>query len=290
VDKLGYTRNRSAAALASGKSGLIAIVIEDDLSVFTDPFWATVSSGVSRVLMENDLQTLLLVAESKNMNGPVARYLDSGEIDGAIFFQLHRDTLVKNLAKHGLPVVIAGAPHKDGGYIYVDTDNRGGGYQATQHLFKSGCKRVATITGDVEATAGRRRLDGFLDACSDADYRAPKTYIVAGDYSFESGKAAMKKLLNLKSQPDGVFIANDLMAAGALAAIDEAGLYCPKDIKIVGFDDSILAQTARPALTSVKQDIVGLGETAANLIIRLLQGEKASPIILPTELVKRASA
>lgn len=289
VEKMGYSRNRAAAALASGKTGLIAIVIEDDLGVFEDPFWATVSSGVSKVLMAHELQTLLMVTQANKVEGPVARYLDSGEVDGAIFFQLHRDTLVKSLSKHGLPVVVVGAPHKDSGLVYVDVDQRGGGHIATNQLFESGCKQLATITGDIGTTAGRRRLDGFLDACSEADYRAPKQFIQNGDFSFEGGRAAMAKLLALKTRPDGVFCANDLMAAGAIAAIEEAGLACPDHIRIVGFDDSVIAQTVRPPLTSVRQDITGLGETAASLMIKLLQGIKVTPVVLPTELIIRSS-
>jgi DNA-binding LacI/PurR family transcriptional regulator len=290
VDKLGYRRNRSAAALASGKSRLIAIVIEDDLSVFSDPFWSSVSSGVSKVLMENELQTLLLVAPSNEVDGPAAHYLEGGEVDGAIFFQMHKDALVKKLAKQGLPVVIAGSPHKDAGLAYVDTDNYGGGKLATQHLFSIGCKRIAVITGDLGATAGRLRLDGFLSACKLNKYEPMKQHITNGDYSFESGRNQMTKLLAMKSRPDGVFVANDLMAVGAIKAIRDAGFGCPEDIKIVGFDDSVLAQTSRPELTTVRQDIVKLGETVANLMINVINGEKPQPIILPTELVVRESA
>ena len=239
--------------------------------------------------MANELQTLLMVTQANKVDGAIARYLDSGEVDGAIFFQLHRDTLVKNLSKHGLPVVVVGAPHKDSGLVYVDVDQRGGGHIATNQLFESGCQRIAMITGDVGTTAGRRRLDGFLDACSEAGYRAPKQYILNGDFSFESGKSLMEKLLALKNPPDGVFCANDLMAAGALAALEEAGVSCPDEVGIVGFDDSVIAQTVRPPLTSVRQDITGLGETAASLMIKLLQGTKVTPVVLPTELVIRSS-
>ena len=101
VTKLGYKKNRAASALASGRTGLIAIVIDDDLTLFTDPFWATVSSGISRVLMQNDLQTLLMVTSVSSVEGPVAHYLQGGEVDGAIFFQVHNDVLVRRLQKQG---------------------------------------------------------------------------------------------------------------------------------------------------------------------------------------------
>lgn len=290
VEKLGYRRNRAAASLASGRSGLIAIVIESDLGVFTDPFWGTVSSGISQVLLDEGLQTLLLVSQANQAHGPVAHYLEGGEVDGAIFFQLHRDAIVKSLIKQGLPVVITGAPHESGDFVYVDSDQRGGARTATEHLIERGCKKLATITGDTEATAGRQRLDGFTDAVTQAGLSVSRQQIVKGDYSFLSGKNAMTRLLAQKQRPDGVFVANDLMAAGALAAIDEAGFNCPDDIKIVGFDDSVVAQTTRPGLTSIRQDILGLGTTAARLIIALLNGATPKSVVLPTELVVRNSA
>jgi DNA-binding LacI/PurR family transcriptional regulator len=290
VEKLGYKRHRAAAALASGRSNLIAIVIDDDLSVFSDPFWATISSGVSRVLMQNELQTLLLVASVDSVDGPVAHYLQGGEVDGAIFFQLHKETLVKRLAKQGMPVVISGTPHGSSDFVYVDSDNFGGALQATKHLMAQGCTKVATITGDTVATAGNQRLEGFLQAYRERGTVANKNLIAHGDYSFESGKEQMRQLLSRNLGVDGVFAANDLMAIGAIAAIEEAGLSVPDHIKVVGFDDSIMAQTSRPSITSVRQDIVRLGETLGELMIRKLNGEDIEPVILPTELVIRESA
>lgn len=290
VESLGYKKNRAASALASGRSGLIAVVIDDDLSVFTDPFWASVSSGVSRVLMQNQLQTLLLVSPLDNVDGPVAHYLAGGEVDGAIFFQLHKDALVKHLSKLGIPVVLMGTPHGNNDFTYVDCDNFGGAVQATNHLFAMGRKNVATITGDIVATAGRQRLDGFLQAYREHGRVAGKKLIGHGDYSLESGKAVMAELLAQDDRIDGVFAANDLMAVGAIAAIEEAGKRVPEDIAVVGFDDSLIAQTSRPALSSVQQDIVKLGEVVAELMIQKLAGTEVDSVILSTTLIVRESS
>ena len=290
VQKLGYKKHRAASALASGKSGLIAIVIDDDLSVFADPFWASVSSGVSKVLMDNEHQALLLVASVDSVDGPVAHYLQGGEVDGAIFFQLHKDALVRRLTKQGMPVVIAGTPHSSTEFTYVDCDNFGGGLQATKHLFGMGRKNVVTITGDTLATAGRQRLEGFMQAYRENGKVAAKKLVGHGDWSLESGKAQMRALLASNEDIDGVFAANDLMAVGAIAVIEEAGLRVPEDIAVIGFDDSVIAQSSRPGLTSVRQDIVRLGEVVAELMIKKLAGEDVDSVILPTELVLRESA
>ena len=290
VERMGYKRHRAASALASGRTGMIAIVIDDDLSVLSDPFYATVASGISRVLMRNDLQPLLLVAEMNSVDGPVAHYLQSGEVDGAIFFQLHENTLVKKLAKIGLPFVIVGTPHSNNDFVYVDCDNFGGGLQAARHFFETGRKTIGKITGDIVATAGKQRLDGFQQAYREHGKVANRKLIAEGDYSLESGRRAMHKLLDENPELDAVFAANDLMAAGAIAAAEERGKRVPEDIAIIGFDDSVVATTSRPPLSSIKQDVVNLGETAADLLLAKLKGETPDPVILPVELVTRESA
>jgi DNA-binding LacI/PurR family transcriptional regulator len=290
VEKLGYKKNRVASALASGRTNLIAVVIDDDLSILQDPFWGTVTSGVSRVLMENGLQTVLMVSPVGSNEGGVAHYLKSGEVDGAIFFVLHSDALVNILKRQGLPLVITGTPHSSPDIPFVDADNFGGAYAATKHLISQGCKKVAIITGDIGTTAAKQRLDGFLQVYREAGKVPAKGLICEGDYSFESGKEHAKKLLAAHPDLDAIFASNDLMAMGAITYLQDAGKRVPEDIKVVGFDDSLIAQTARPALTTIKQDVVALGEAAGNLMIAQLNGQEVEPVILPTELVIRASA
>lgn len=290
VEQLGYRKNRAATALASGRTGLIAVVIDDDLSIFDDPFWGTVTSGISRILMENHLQTVLMVTAVNNVDGPVAHYLESREVDGAIFFQLHKDAMVRKLAKAGLPIVITGSPHTDTDLIFVDTDNFGGGHTATKHLLGRGCKKVAIITGDIETTAGHQRLDGYNQVYRELGRVPSKTLVRHGDYSYESGQVQMKHLLEENPDVDGVFACNDLMALGAIAAIEESGRVVPDDVAVVGFDDSIMARTSRPQLSTVRQDIAALGEAAALLMIAQLNGESVESRIMPVELVLRESA
>ena len=290
VDKLGYRKNRVASALASGRSGLIAVVIDDDVSVFSDPFWGTVTSGVSRVLSENGLHTVLMVSPVGSVDGGVANYLKSGEVDGAIFFVLHSDALVNNLKKTGLPMVIAGTPHSSLDIPFVDTDNFGGAYAATKHLINQGCKKIACITGDIGTTAAKQRLDGYLQAFRETGGVPAKGLICEGDYSLQSGMDHALKLLEAHPDVDGIFACNDLMAAGAVTVLQDLGRMVPEHVRVVGFDDAVIAQTTRPALTTIRQDVVALGEAAGSLMIAQLNGEDVKPIITPTELIIRASS
>jgi len=290
VEELGYKKNRVASALASGRTGLIAVVIDDELSVFSDPFWGTVTSGVSRVLQENGLHTVLMVAPVGTLDGGVAHYLKSGEVDGAIFFVLHSDTLVNHLKNQGLPLVITGTPHSNADIPFVDTDNFGGAYAATKHLMSQGCKKVGIITGDIGTTAAKQRLDGYMQAHRESGSLPPKSLVCEGDYSFESGKKHAQALLKNHPDIDGIFASNDLMAMGAITVLEAAGRPCPSQVRVVGFDDALIAQTSRPALTTIRQDVVALGEAAGSLMIAQLNGQEFEPIILPTELVIRESA
>lgn len=290
VESLGYKKNRAAAALASGRTGLIAVVIDDDLSVFQDPFWGTITNGISRVLMENEMQTLLLVAPLDKLDSPVAQYLQRGEVDGAIFLQLQKDSLIKKLAKQNLPLVVNGTPHSSNPFAYVDADNAGGAYAAVEHFVKTGRKSIAVITGDLTNTAAEHRLDGYLAAVNFFKLQESKSLIAKGDWTRESGFNLANKLMEKNPDLDAIFCSNDIMALGAIAAIQEAGKSVPEDIAVIGFDDSFLAQNSHPGLTSVRQDIVGLGMEAAKMILAILRGEEVHSEILSCELVLRETA
>ena len=290
VEKLGYKKNRAAAALASGRTGLIAVVIDDDLSVFQDPFWGAVTNGISRVLMENEMQTLLLVAPLDKLDSPVAHYLQRGEVDGAIFLQLQKDTLIKRLAKQNLPLVVTGTPHTSNPFAYVDSDNAGGAYAAVEHLINSGRKCIAKITGELANTAAEQRLDGYLAAIKHFKAKESKALIANGDWTRDSGYEQAKALLKKHADLDAIFCSNDAMALGAVSAIIESGKSVPGDVAVIGFDDSFLAQNSHPGLTSVRQDIAGLGAEAAKLILARIRGEDVQSEILPCELVIRETA
>ena len=290
VEKLGYKKHRAAAALASGRTGLIAVVIDDDLSVFQDPFWGAITNGISRVLMENEMQTLLLVAPLDDLDSPVANYLQRGEVDGAIFLQLNKDTLIKRLAKQNLPLVVNGTPHTRNPFAYVDSDNAGGAYAAVRHLVETGRKNIACITGVLSNTAAEQRLDGYLAACKEFNLSVTKSHVAEGDWSREAGFNHAKKLIAKHKNLEAIFCSNDLMALGAITALQESGKSVPGDVAVIGFDDSYLAQNSHPGLTSVRQDIAGLGMEAAKMILASLRGEEVHSEILPCELIIRETA
>ncbi len=136
------------------------------------------------------------------------------------------------------------------------------------------------------------RLSGYRDALAEADLGPDPSLQANADFTQDGGAAAMEQLLAARPDIDAVFVASDLMAAGAIAVLAAAGRRVPEDVAVVGYDDSPVATTVRPQLTSVRQPIEEMGHETARLLIDLIEGSDPVPrrVILATELIRRASS
>jgi DNA-binding LacI/PurR family transcriptional regulator len=153
------------------------------------------------------------------------------------------------------------------------------------YLRSTGRRRIATITGPLDTPGGVERLAGYRDAIGEPD----PTLVVHGDYTRASGEAAMWQLLERAPDLDAVFVASDLMAAGALVALQQEGKRVPEDVAVGGFDDSHVATTTRPNLTTIRQPYPRISAEMVRLLLGLIEGESPAAVIVPTELVVRDS-
>ncbi|QEV21375.1 LacI family DNA-binding transcriptional regulator [Streptomyces alboniger] len=299
VDELGYVPNRAARSLVTRRHDAVAVVIaEPETRVFADPFFALQLRGISKELTEHDIQLVLLLTEGREDHERVGRYLAGGHVDGALAFSLHLDDPLPGIIRRaGVPTVFGGRPGwpepgpGEPGVSYVDCDNRGGAREAVRHLVGLGRSRVAHITGPLDQTSAVDRLDGFRDVLVDVDPRL----IAEGDFTPAGGERAMRELLDRVPELDAVFTANDLSASGALRVLRERGKRVPDDVAVVGFDDMLpVAEQTEPPLTTVRQDIEGMGRLMARMLLRGKGGEdlgtEPAGVVLPTALVRRASA
>jgi DNA-binding LacI/PurR family transcriptional regulator len=188
--------------------------------------------------------------------------------------------------------VVLGRPPRGVDIDFVDADNRDGGRRATAHLIATGRERVATITGPRDMGAGIDRLAGYRDALADAGVDVDESLIATGDFTHPGGEAAMERLLRDRPDIDAVFCASDLMAAGALGVLQAAGRRVPEDVAVVGYDDSPIATTTRPALSSVRQPVEEMGREMVHLLTGNLERNVRVPrhVVLATELIARASS
>ncbi|KTS55920.1 MAG: transcriptional regulator [Microbacterium sp.] len=290
IDELQYVPNRAARSLASRQTRAIALVIPEDTDrFFGDPFFGSIVAGISQVIGESDYVMNMLIA-SDDASAKALGYLRSGSVDGAIVASHHTsDTFIDRLADT-VPVVYGGRPARVRPTDhYVDVDNVQGGRDATQYLLDRGHRRIATVAGPADMPAGIDRLQGFRDALAAAGLEP--FAVEDGGFTETEGADAMRRILASGDVPDAVFVASDLMARGAYTALRERGLEPGRDVAVIGFDDSSVATSLLPALTTIRQPSHDQGRQMARMLLDLLAGRApASTAILPTEIIERGSA
>ena len=289
--QLGYVRNRAARAMRTRQTGSIALVVgEENVKVFTDPFFARILLGVSKELASADLQLVLVTLHAPRDYHTVSRYLRSGHVDGAFFVSMHSRPDF-DLGSLGIPVVLCGRPVAGGDSVsYVDADNVEGARKAVSYLLGSGRKAVATIAGPPDMSPGIDRLLGYRKAMTAVGVNDPGM-IAYGDFSHRAGEHALCRLVDHRPGLDAVFVASDLMAAGALRALRRLGRRVPDDVAVLGFDDLPLSQYTDPRLSTVRQPV---GAMAARMVSEMLAqvanpGRGPTHAVLDTELVLRDS-
>ncbi len=293
VAQLGYSPNRAARSLVTRRTDSIALVVpEPDERLLTDPFLTGTVRGVSAALAATDLQLVLLLSRPGGRGSQITRYLRSGHVDGAIIASHHRDDELDNeLTTSRMPTVFVGRPfHASSELRYVDVNNVEGGRLATERLINAGRRRIATIAGPQDMTAGLDRLTGWQAALADAGL--PDDAVEYGDFAQAGGAAAMERLLAKHPDLDAVFAGSDLMAQGALQVLAQRGRTVPGDVAVVGFDDLGVAALTSPPLTTVQNPVVAMVREATDLLLHLLAGSAppATPRIFDPVLIERASA
>lgn len=291
IEDLGYVPNRAARALVTRRTDTVALVVsESELRVFDEPYFAGTIRGIGSALAETGLQLILAMAQSPEEHERLEHYLTGQHVDGVLLLSLHgADPLPGRLEAMGVPTVLGGRPVGLDPYSYVDMDNRGGARQAVKYLLSQGRKRIATIAGPQDMGVGVDRLAGYRDALLASQAVELVAY---GDFSEESGAAAMRALLAGHPELDAVFAASDLMAVGAMRELRAAGRAVPGDVAVVGFEDSKAAMHTDPPLTTVHQPTEAMGRQMAHLLVARINGEELHQpvVILDTHLVRRDSA
>ena len=294
IAELGYVPNRAARSLVTGRTGSIAVVIAEPTGrLFSEPFFPRLLRGVSGALSARDLQLVLLMPGSAEEAQRTGAYVMAGHVDGVVMVSLHsEDPLPSLLADSAVPLVLVGRPPSGVTASFVDVDNRQGARSAVEHLLAGGRRVIATIAGPADMPVGTDRVAGYREALTEAGLPVDPHLVFHGDFTQASGTDGIRRLLAVRPDIDGVFAASDLMAAGALAGLLAAGRQVPTDVAVVGYDDSLVATSTNPQLTSIHQPIEEMGVEAARLLIDAIDtsGRPKRRVILATELVKRASS
>ena len=304
VESTGYVPNQAARSLVTGRTNSVALVVSEGEDrdggsaaadpfvgrVFTDPYFGRMVSGLLSVLRPQGTNLVLMFIETDEMRRQLLDYLRRGHVDGVLLISSHaQDPLPLMLTESGLPAVMSERPSAPLGISYVDCAQDVGARQAADLLVRRGRRKVVTIAGPQDMPAGRDRLRGFLDGM--ALHGCVEVPSVEGFFTQESGSAAMERLLDEHPDLDGVFAANDLMAAGAITVLHERGRAVPDDVAIVGFDDSRLAQFSRPPLTTLHLPVEVMAAQMARMLLERIEDPDTpvSSTVFDPALVIRAS-
>ncbi|WP_066288064.1 LacI family DNA-binding transcriptional regulator [Arthrobacter sp. B6] len=278
------------AAKPRKKAGLIDLVFP---AINTE--WACeIVEGVERVAQEAGYGTVVssLSPDGSRIRSWLAN-LAERKSDGVLMAVYELDSKqVQRIKSLGIPLILidpVGQPGPD--LLTVGAANWDGAFTATDYLLKLGHTRVGMIGGRDDLQCSSAREDGYLAAMRRSGINADPALMVPGDFSIEAGERATRTLLSLDDRPTAIFAGNDAQALGAYRAARSIGMSIPDDLSIIGFDDIPAAEWVEPGLTTIRQPVVQMAETATRALLRHLEGDEELPqrIELGTELIVRGS-
>ena len=288
--RTSFRRNAAARTLASGRSGVVGVVMHvDPHQLFSDPYFSQLLQGITDYLAEQGAGMMLWLG-NRTKEETLDHVLGMSFLDGVIV-SAHtlKDPVVDGLLSASLPTVLIGHRRSDRTASYVDIDHEQAADAITTHLISLGRTRVGHITGSRDTVAGEDRVAGYQRAMRRAGLSFDGL-VVDGDFNLRSGVAGAAELLD--QGVDAIFCANDATAAGALETIRARGLHVPDQVALAGFDDLEFAAHLDPPLTTVRQGVRQQGIEAARELLQLSGDASRSPrrVLLPTELVIRQSS
>jgi LacI family transcriptional regulator len=287
--RFDYWPNSAAQSLTTNRSNTLGVLLPD---LFGE-FYSEVIRGIDSLARRESYQIMLSSSHADNEEILMAARSMLGRIDGLLMMapdDASADTV--NRIRRRIPLVLLNPATDSAQNCSVSIDNFSGAREAVNHLLKLGHRRIAMVAGPQGNVDANERLRGFTQALSDAGQDPEEAMVVQGDFRESSGFSAGLELMKCVPRPSAVFVANDSMAVGLLAALEGLGVDVPRDLAVIGFDDVDIAGYLRPPLTTVHIDAFTLGQRAAQMMVNEIQSpEKGTNhnIKLPAVLKIRRS-
>ncbi|MBB6253772.1 LacI family DNA-binding transcriptional regulator [Nitrospirillum iridis] len=292
VESHSYRVDTRAQGLRKGQTRTIAVVIpllhEHDQPI-SDPFFLELLGHIADAVADHGYDLLLSKIGPGRASG-MTDLVDTGRVDGLIAIGQSTAHLgLEQLAARNLPLVVWGAQLADQHYVTVGSDNRAGAERAVSHLIAQGRRRIVFL-GQRSVPEMRLRHDGYVAALEAAGITPDPALDVPTRFASAAALTAMRSLLCGGASFDAVFACSDVIAISAIRALQDQGLTVPEDVAVVGYDDIQMAAFYNPALTTVRQDTATGGRLLVDLLFAQIAGRSARSVMLPTELVVRASS
>jgi LacI family transcriptional regulator len=289
--ELGYRPNSIARGLKTSRSYTIGVVVPD----LRNPLFPPIARGIEDRLEPAGYTSLLANTDNDPERERLSfDALHARQVDGYITATARREhLLLQELAATGRPLVLVNRATDDTSLTSVVPDDRDGMRQAVEHLASLGHRRIAHLTGPFTLSTGVHRHEGFVQAMDRVGLPVDEELVVAGTrFLVEEGARMCRELLGRGTEFTAVAAGNDLLALGCIDALRTAGLDCPRDISVVGFNDMDWSDRFSPPLTTVGVPHHALGMAAADLLLERLADPRAPVrhVVLPVELVVRGSS
>ncbi|HEX2419866.1 MAG TPA: LacI family DNA-binding transcriptional regulator [Micromonosporaceae bacterium] len=289
VTELDYRPSALARNLRRSRTSLWAVIISD----VGNPFFTSLVRGVEDVAQSSAYSVVL--CNSDEDPAKEANYVSvalAEQVAGVILSPSGQPAVAARLLDAGTPLVLIDRELRDVRADSVLVDNEHGAVEAVAHLLANGYQRIGCITGPESVSTARRRIRGYQQALADDGSHYDDSLVRYGDFRETGGYQAMAELLDLPEPPDAVFVANNLMAVGALECLRVRGVTVPDQVGVVGFDDLPWPGLVRPALTTVSQPTYELGRVAAQLLSERIEDRDREPttVVLKTELQVRGTS
>lgn len=291
--KLKYQPNAVALSLKNSRSNTIGIIIPEIVHYF----FSSVISGIEDIASQRGY-TVIICQSNESFEREVsnAKALLSHRVDG-ILISISKETRTfnhfENLQDGGIPLVFFDriAPGINADQVVIDDIDSS--YNATRHLIETGCKRIAHFAGPQELIIGRDRLQGYINALTEAGLPIDNRLIIQAD-TFEKARNAVGQMLDSGIVADGIFAVNDMTAIGAMQTFQKRGFKVPDDISIVGFSDGYLSGITDPHLSSVDQHGYEMGTMATEILFQRIMSDGLEYVpeikILKADLIVRGSS
>jgi LacI family transcriptional regulator len=289
AQKLGYLPNTVARGLRMSRSFVVALVVPD----ITNPLFPYIVRAAEQVLAEAGYTLVLTDTNNRpdTERSQVAAMRARG-VDGFIMATARwQDPVLDELAEAGVPTVLVNRRNESGPFPYVGADDRHGIEMCVEHLKGLGHRSILHLAGPADTSTGRERADAFRQAMR-AQRLPAKAVADCESFTEEAGAAAVRATLARGTTFTAIVAGNDLLAIGAMEALAEQGIDCPRDVSITGYNDVDFMRRLTPAFTTVRVPLHRMGMLAARTLLRWTNGdepERSAQTLLPVEFMHRGT-
>ncbi|RFU66244.1 catabolite control protein A [Peribacillus glennii] len=290
IERLGYRPNAVARGLASKKTTTVGVIIPDISSIF----YAELARGIEDIATMYKYNIILSNSdENQEKEFHLLNTMLGKQVDGIVFMGSNiTDQHVQEFQKSPVPIVLAGSVEDTGQVPAVNIDYEAAAYDAVTAFAEQGHRNIACVIGNGSEPINQKKLSGYKRGLEGAGMQFNESYVVEGDYTYDSGIESFEKLAEASERPTAIIAGADEMALGIVHAAQDKGYHVPDDFEVISFDNTRLTLMVRPQITTIVQPLYDIGAVAMRLLTKLMNKETVEgqeQVVLPHRIEKRQS-